>query len=793
MMHLPALLFRHRHVSRAARLAVLLPLVLAPLVVTAKTKHKREPSEPAPQEQAVASEPTATPSRLRREDTLVRPAGAASSEFTIPLSRLKGDDKPVRLAGVASSMKLSLPLPALVQAQDVRLELSGTASRALMASSQLEVAVNGRVVRQFGLSGSEENFRHSLSIPLSALREGFNEVQISVAQHYASTCEYPMASQLWTDIHLRESQFVVSATPKALPARLDRLDALFDKAVFADPAPVSILTAKAPEGAVLSAAGLVAQGIGHRYDYVPVRLSTARFPAAPAQLGTTLPAQARAAVVLGTFDSLGAYLQGLGAPTDSGPVVAIRTLPEDPTRFVVILAAATEAELPIAATAFAMQRMPWPGKAWVAVRDLQLPPPKDLREAADVQDASTHAQPFSALGYATTTYSGLPTGNASLRFWNSNWQGRMQVRLHLAYGSGMSAQSALNVLANGVMHGSIPLNNPAGGVYTNYAVSLPTGSLRMGWNTLELQPVLVPQANGGECKPFFLGNLATTIYDDSTVQNFGGSPLLRPDLGLIARDGRGSPIPPLGEGMAVQLTDAQDPTVGAGLTLMAKLAQVLRTPLLRTSFQVGQDEKATNRLWVGTLERLPENVRERAGLNTAGKLLLNVPLMQSVRVPVIEGNDTLMQLRELIEGSAARPLVLGAAVALNDTPPQHAIATTVFDGNQPLTVFAAAHPDELQAALHHVVGYGPWGQLRGGMAFWRPGEPVKAVISEDTPFSAYALRGSIGLWVSQYPWWSLAIVLAMIASLVALTRTVLARYRQRNLPAQAQRTSGSKA
>jgi hypothetical protein len=187
---------------------------------------------------------------------------------------------------------------------------------------------------------------------------------------------------------------------------------------------------------------LVAQGIGHRYDYVPVRLSTARFPAAPAQLGTTLPAQARAAVVLGNFDSLGAYLQGLGAPTDSGPVVAIRTLPEDPTRFVVILAAATEAELPIAATAFAMQRMPWPGKAWVAVRDLQLPPPKDLREAADVQDASTHAQPFSALGYATTTYSGLPTGNASLRFWNSNWQGRMQVRLHLAYGSGITVPGA---------------------------------------------------------------------------------------------------------------------------------------------------------------------------------------------------------------------------------------------------------------------------------------------------------------------------------------------------------------
>jgi hypothetical protein len=35
------------------------------------------------------------------------------------------------------------------------------------------------------------------------------------------------------------------------------------------------------------------------------------------------------------------------------------------------------------------------------------------------------------------------------------------------------------------MHGSIPLSDPAGGAYTSYAVTLPTGSLRLGWNTVE--------------------------------------------------------------------------------------------------------------------------------------------------------------------------------------------------------------------------------------------------------------------------------------------------------------------
>lgn len=767
MMHLIVPTSLYRHALAAARFAVVLPLALAPLAM-AQTDHRGD------------------------SRTIAISQRTEAAEFTIPLSRLMGNDKPVRLAGVASSMKLSLPLPTLMQARNVRLELAGTASRALIASSQLEIAVNGRVIRQFGLNGGEDSFRHSINVPLSVLREGFNDVQLTVAQHYTNTCEYPMASQLWTDIQLRESQFVVSAAPRTIPARLDALDALFDKAVFADAPPVGVFTATTPKGAVLRASGLVAQGVGHRHDFVPVRISSARFPPALAQLGAAFPAKARTGVVLGTFAELASYLQGLGAPTDAGPVVAVRTLPEDPTRFAVILAAATEAELPVAATAFALQRMPWPGRAWVAVRDLQLPSNQALEAAAAAQEVSNRSLPLSALGYTTTTYSGLPTGTATLRLWNASWQGRMQLRLHLNYGSGMSAQSALNVVANGVMHGSIPLNNPAGGVYTNYAVTLPTGSLRLGWNSLELQPVLVPQTNGGECKPFFLGNLTTTIYDDSTVQAFGGSPLLRPDLGLMARDGRTPHTAPLGEAMAVQLTDAEDATVGAGLTLMAKLTQVLRTPLLRASFQVGPNEKATNRLWVGTMERLPEKVRERTGLAGADRLLLSVPLAQSVKVPVMEGSDTLTRLEALWHGAPSQPLALDAKVTLNDASSHHAIAATAFDGDHPLTVFTAASPKDLEAGLHDVVGYGPWGQLRGGMAFWRPGEPVKTVISEDAPFSAYTVRGSIGLLVSQNPWWSLVIVLSLMALLVVLTRIVLARYRRRNLPAQTPRTSGSK-
>ena len=711
---------------------------------------------------------------------------ASGTRFVLPLARLVGDDKPYRLSGTASSLSLSLPMPALWQAQNVQLEIAGTASRALLASSQLEVSVNGRVVGQFGIGGGQQNFQHELSVPVRLLHDGFNKVQLSVAQHYTEKCEYPMAPQLWTDIDLAGSQFVVTATPQTAPARLDRLDKLFDKTVLADSAVVSVLTAAAPAGPVLAATGLVAQGIGQRFDYVPVRLAAGRFPADMAALNAALPAGARGAVVLGTFANLSSYLAGLNIPPNSGPVVAVRQLRGDATRFVVVLAARVEADLPLAATAFAMQRMPWPDREWVAIRDLKMPPRGSITAAAAALKPSIQAFPLKALGYASTTYTGLPTGSAQLRFWNASWQGRVQVRVHASYGSGMATQSALNVRVNGTMHGSIPLNNPAGGSYDNYTVSVPSGSLLLGWNTLELQPVLVPQTNGGECKPFFLGNLTTTIYDDTTLQIFGGSPLKRPDLALLARDGRASPTAQVGRGMAIQLTDAEDATVGAGLTLMAKLAQVFGGPLLRTNFGVGEDATATNRIWVGALARLPSAVRSLVGFGADDSLALSVPLIQSVQMPVIEGGDTLRALREATQGSAAQAVTVSAQVTLDNALTQYAIAATVFDGkDRPLTVFTAATPALLQAGLHDVVGYGQWGQLRGGLAFWRPGSNVvQALSAEDAPFTAYSLRGGLGLWVSQYPWWSLTILLLVVAAMVVLTRIMLASYRRRHFPAQ---------
>jgi hypothetical protein len=102
-----------------------------------------------------------------------------------------------------------------------------------------------------------------------------------------------------------------------------------------------------------------------------------------------------------------------------------------------------------------------------------------------------------------------------------------------------------------------------------------------------------------------------------------------------------------------------------------------------------------------------------------------------------------------------------------------------------MTVFTAPTPATLEAAIGTLVAHGPWSQLKGHRATWRPGEEtVQTHSAEDAPFTAYSLRGGLGLWISQYPWTSLFLLIVLLALLVWFTRKALDIYRRRHLPPQ---------
>jgi hypothetical protein len=148
---------------------------------------------------------------------------------------------------------------------------------------------------------------------------------------------------------------------------------------------------------------------------------------------------------------------------------------------------------------------------------------------------------------------------------------------------------------------------------------------------------------------------------------------------------------------------------------------------------------------------------------------------------VLEGNSSLRMLGQVFD-PGGEPQTLAARASMSAALGEQGTAASTLIGNVPTTVFSAGSPAALKASMQALVGYGPWSQLRGSLAVWRPGDPAMlTVANEDAPFVAYSLRGGLGLWISQYPWWALGILLSAMALLAWLTRRALALYRRRNL------------
>lgn len=712
-------------------------------------------------------------------------AFSAPVNFDLKLSKLLGDATPRNLNGVDARMNIALPLPGLWEPEEVMLELSGVASKSLIKTSQLLVIVNDRIVGQKELGNGEDKFTHRIAIPVEYLNDGFNTVQVRAIQHYVEVCEVPLSPQLWTQINLEQSKFVIRARPRAVDPHLSMIAKLFDRATWQETPTVPIFTVANISNVQLGALNHVAQGIGQRYSFVPARLLKLDLPSNVQTLDSVMPKRSRTAVILATFDTAKALLGKLDFPTDQGPIVALQTLPNNQARYILLLLGKDDNEVAKAASAFAITGVPWPDNTWAAISKIDIPTHAELEKRFSIPTAGSGAFPLRALGYKSKTLTGIDSESIKLKIWNNTWQGRMQVRLHLSYASGMSNQSALNVIANGVMHGSIPLNNPDGGLYENYAVTVPAGALKPGWNEIEFQPRMIPANNGGQCQPFFNGNLALTVYEDTTIQKFGGDELKQVDLASISGAGYVFTEKPLGRGVAFHLAAKDADTISAAMTLVAKLSQVYNRPLLNSTFSVTDDVAVSGdyHYWIGAYQNLPKTLQSQLKVSIPQTLNIAVPLIQSATVQVYENTQWIINLLERLRiRTGATQNFTEVQMDLSGEFGSNSFAlSTENDDGEPTLIFTANNPSSLREGIDTVVDYGQWSQLRGLFSFWEPGsKEVYAISADNAPFSAYGLRGGLGLWVSQYPWTSLLILLSFIGLLVYLTRRILKQYKRRH-------------
>ncbi|MDH2918096.1 MAG: cellulose biosynthesis cyclic di-GMP-binding regulatory protein BcsB [Sideroxydans sp.] len=701
----------------------------------------------------------------------VNPANIESTELTF--AELFAEHDMASLHGSDASLSITLPVSARRNLHTAQLSLRGTLSNVLIAPSQLVVSVNEQVIGQLHLNGNASKLNVDMPVPVGALKPGYNRIRLQAIQHYGEGCETPLAPELWTQLDLEKSHFTLTSSARSTPLLLDNLNQVFDKTTWLKRPELHVLTHQAPTLGQLQAMSAVVQGVALRYEYVPIKVFTERYQ-------EVWPAQGQV-VLLGTRAELAPWLAELNVPSTETAVLAVRALPGDATRNLVLLAADDEAQLLRLAQVFALHELPLPNLAWVSLAKFDLPKLANLPAVTAVRAAAQTVIPLQALGYKTQTLRGFDVAGESMNFWNDRWQGRVQMRVHLAYAAGMSPQSAMNVLVNNVLVGSIPLNDDKVGQYHDYSVSVPSTALNAGWNKLELKPVLIPLAQGGKCSPFFLGNLAVTVYDDSTLERLGGSSLDEPDLSLFAHTGEVSlSLSP--EPLTLALLDNDVDTLSAGLTLVAKLTQVQKRPLWHVSLALGAPDEQAGAAWVvGKKSLLPAAAQSHLVASTHYALPLPV-----ASAPL--GNSAYTWLspawRDFFELTPPAAQHTRATVELSADLSEQVFAMAYARRAGDWTVFSAETPALLAHGIDTLTGFGHWGQLNGKLAFWHPEDSVVHTIPvEVTPISAFGLRGGLGIFASQHPWFALFALLLLIAVLVWLIPRLLKLYRVRRHPA----------
>lgn len=459
-----------------------------------------------------------------------------------PLHELGTPKAPLTLAGDRSSFAFKIPVSPREAVRGARVVLHTVNSTALIKSrSAMTVRLNSTVLGQYPLDPLSTRQVNVLNLPGSLLRPGYNDLTVSVVQHYTFDCEDPGSAELWTEIdpiNSRISVLVDGIRANSAP-RLSQLSTAFDARAWAPP-PVRVVTAtESLNTNQLAALSYVSQGVflrrgRHVTDYT-IEGSTSSAAYTP-QSGPFIglnPELSRSAdvIVVGTRSELNRLVSADIANNITGPYAGIFPSP-DGAHFILVLSGRDEAELQTATKAFASPDFVFSDTSEVVIGANAFP-----RFRAPTTGFDKPA-PFATFKYVTTSTRGFKAPPIPFRFRTpgdfSPAKGKfVTLRLHFSYGAGMREGSALNLRVNGQFVSAVPLNDPSGAEFTKYEVALPATTVRPGFNTIDFEPVFV--GNKNRCEMVRDENLVLTIFEDSTVEVPRlGNPIKVPDMARFA-------------------------------------------------------------------------------------------------------------------------------------------------------------------------------------------------------------------------------------------------------------------
>lgn len=557
---------------------------------------------------------------------------AYSYTFKVPLSKISSA-KQITLRCITSSYSLSIPVPERWKVEKAILNFSYVNSAALLSGkSKLVIKLKGNPIAQVNLNPLAPEGSVRLSLPVSSLEAGYNDLTFMVTQHYTTDCEFPCQPDLWTTLKLDEAEIELEYRLREVPLKLSSIaNFLFDPKI--NPRGEVNIVVSDINAEAASVASLVASGVAGRFDYKKVAFSISK----DIKSGYDN-------ILIGNKDFVGNFLKQTNFDPEEikGPYLKVMHLPQpgaasgrlaDSTHAMIVVSGIKPGDLKLAAETFATMSISFPDTSGMTALGISMP---DIpRYGGKLVLQADKKYTFKNMHFPTKTMRGISSESYDLSFrlpadFLIKQNLYAEVSLHYAYGAALRSDSALNIVLNGKFLRAIHLDDVKGGFVEGYKLEIPTYLFRAGDNTISFQPVLSP-SQAKLCDYFQVENLFFTIIDTSTLK-FPPMPhyVAMPKLELFMLNGFPVTRWPDGHGAKIYLTDLKTETVEAALNLVGTITKKNGYPLLELQMTSTMPEKYAGELIiVGDTHTIPDTIKKLTPLALTKETTVSYPVVQS--------------------------------------------------------------------------------------------------------------------------------------------------------------------
>ncbi|MFO7594030.1 MAG: cellulose biosynthesis cyclic di-GMP-binding regulatory protein BcsB [Pseudomonadota bacterium] len=722
-------------------------------------------------------------------------------EKSVRLSSFHPESGPVRMHGISEGVDIYLPLSSTAKISNASIDLQFIHSIVLLGErSSIRVLFNETTLEQIPYNPEQPMVKSKVSIPDELWRKGFNKLSISVIQHYIDRCEDSTSPELWTELDLYNSTLSYNIEPVKRELTLRDITGLFSPGIGGLNS-IHLLSSPAadlstPTSSYLNESlPLVAQSLALHRDYSPLEVKHTRWKGldeggeterssaegVSAYLPDTVSSNVH--VLIGTRDELTGILADDLLEQINGPYlhldrVVTETGDKSGRGFRLVVAGRSGSEVNHAARALAYM-----DDSMSALRQLELLSGKAGigRLAGDrgffVQPETSYS--IADLGVSTTTMQGAGSKKVSVELpvrgnFYTQETATFDLLLDFAYGAGMGKGSVLSIFLNGEYVHGLQLQQPGGGTFRDYRISMPARKLQPGVNTLEFNFSMRAETVAGECRSIPASHLIAQILDTSTIHFPAASPVaVQPDLSTFSATA--FPYIDNTNKSPSEFVVASEQMLGEVLSLAGKLAQVSRSAAehlyVRTTVP---DKLVNNTVLLVTRDEMPVNILSKVSEKIERSERWSYRLLNKLRTA--HAASPTDSTRPALDTSALNESIDSKGVLMALRTPHSGKPST-------LTVITADSRNLLGQRVRDLMTPQVWGQLDGDLVAWeRPEDTVITmrvgdyyVVGDQDPWSLFVLI------VSNNPWYLLAVLLSSFLIIGLLTLRYLRKREARRL------------